>query len=285
MKSLLSLLIVICLIPSISVCQSLGKERMDRLKQSVVKILIDNQASGTGFFIAPNAILTCWHVIEPSFTTTSVQKTITKKITVEFTNGEIVDIEGISNSMLKGTETFEAQVNDYSLLITKGLPKQTVYPLILGKKEDVIEGDRIITAGYPLWLKEQFVSSGIVSTKFVDKRLIKLNNGRDTILNRHSAWLDITMSKGNSGGPVIRLGTNPLEDRVIGIATFIQNPFILQANDMLDKATNSGWDIRSGNFSQTDANKLFSLSAVYASYGISGYVSIDHFNSFLNRNK
>lgn len=84
-------------------------------------------------------------------------------------------------------------------------------------------------------------------------------------------------------GPVIKLGNSSDEDYVIGIATFIQNPFHKEALQSYENAKNSGWDIRSGNFSQTDANKLSAKSSLYSSYGISGCVDIDHFLGFTRK--
>jgi serine protease Do len=47
------------------------------------------------------------------------------------------------------------------------------------------------------------------------------------------AWLDLTLNKGNYGGPVIKIGRTPDENRVIGIATFILNPFAQYAEAVI----------------------------------------------------
>jgi hypothetical protein len=49
MKKIIYLFLI--LIPYLTFSQSLGKERVERLNKSVVRILIDTIPSGTGFFV------------------------------------------------------------------------------------------------------------------------------------------------------------------------------------------------------------------------------------------
>ena len=277
------ILVFIFMLPLISFSQPLGQSRMDRLKQSVVRIVIDGEAVGTGFFVSLDGlVLTNWHVIQSSLKIDSVSISISKKISVELASGEVVDVKGFVNAIFN--EGFlEANLYDYCIMTLVAMPKQKILPLNLSSFNNISEGDLVITCGYPFGMKQQFISSGMLSTKFTEPISIKLNSGKDTIFNRSAAWLDLTMNKGNSGGPVIKLGNTPAEDVVIGIATFIQSPFSRKAENFYRQSKESGWDIRSGNFSQTDANQLFALSTVYSSYGISGCVDISHFFSFAQK--
>ena len=79
--------------------QSLGKERVDRLKSSVVRILIDGQPSGTGFFINDEIVITCFHVAVNAIVTDSMGKFLRiKSIKGEFSNGE--NPVAFSNSLI-----------------------------------------------------------------------------------------------------------------------------------------------------------------------------------------
>jgi serine protease Do len=124
---------------------------------------------------------------------------------------------------------------------------------------------------------------GIVSTKFTDTLSAKANSG-DVKVVREGAWLDMTLNRGNSGGPIIKIGTSYVDDEVIGLATFILSPYAQAAQRAFEITKNPGVDLRfSSGFSQSDINQLFALALTNSSYGISGCVSIDYFHSFYSK--
>lgn len=198
MRKLLSLALII-LNTTIAYSQGLGQDRIDRLRRSVVRVLINGEASGTGFFVSKDgAILTNWHVIAPALKANELGISIEKKISIEFQDGETINIEGFVNPIFN-EGLFEAIAYDYCLMKIEKMPKQSFIPLNLKSMSNVNEGDFVITCGYPLGLKQQFISSGLLSTKFVQSDTLKLPL-KDTVIHKNAAWLDITMNKGNSGG-------------------------------------------------------------------------------------
>lgn len=122
------------------VSQSLGKNRVDQLKKSVVRILIDDQAVGTGFFVREDGwILTCYHVIAPAITVKkNGDNTITysfKNTYAQFDNGEKVKLGySIFNLEKKFLESLQY---DFFFLKTETEPKTKFIPLKLGKYSDL----------------------------------------------------------------------------------------------------------------------------------------------------
>lgn len=255
--------------------QSIDKQRLIHVKKSVVRILIDDKPSGTGFVVSKTGqIITCWHVIQPAISVDgATQKINLKKITAEFISGEKIELGIYTYLFNEGYK--DALVYDYCFLepsIKKNVPYEF---LKLGSFENVNEGEQVYSVGYPLGIEQQFVSTGILSTKWTDK--VKLQDG--TEINREVSWLDLTMNKGNSGGPILKIGTT--EDEVIGIATFILNPFANTSQELSNLSENLGVDIAFGGISQVKVNKLFADAVVNNSIGISGCVSINHIKSVL----
>lgn len=254
--------------------QSLSPERITKIKSSTVRITIDSSENmGTGFFVNEDGlILTCWHVA-----INAVKNSKINKIFVELKSGEILEY-GIDSRMEKFA--LKANLYDFCLLlpINKTLRK---FPfLILGDYESVPEGQEVYTCGYPLAMKTQFVSKGIISTKYVDT--IYLKSDRNKNASRHQALLDLTLNKGNSGGAIIALGDNASEDRVIGIADFIITP-IGNIGDSLISIFKPG--LGQITLSGIDPNEVYILFTKFlqsTSVGISGCVSVNHVLETLN---
>lgn len=257
---------------------SLTRERIDRLKKSVVKISIEEStATGTGFFISENgALLTCWHVITPAIVHDSLGIRF-RKIFIEMTNGSKIEV-GIPLIFFEKERLNEQAVSyDFCILVPTKKINSNFSALKLGDYNIANEGDDIYACGYPLGLPYQFVSKGILSTKFVDTVLLHKNNLPDTKVTRNSALLDLTINKGNSGGPIIRIGRTIDEDVVIGIANFNINPFGSTAELLNNELKNRDNIVLPTGISLTESMKLFSNAIIYSSNGISGCVSINHF--------
>jgi len=274
-------LLIIIFAPTFLLGQSLTKARIERLKHSVGKISIDgNPSAGTGFFITDQgAVLTCWHVIEPALMKDSAGNMVgIRKIYIEMYDGQKKELQ-IPAAFFANLNK-DAVSNDFCFL----LPPLNSFNikvefLKLGNFDDIEEGDEIYTCGYPLGLPYQFISRGTLSTKYIDSTLVYRRPGLPEVkIKRSVALLDLTLNKGNSGGPIIKLGKNLEDDEVIGIADFLLNPFgqyAEQLSERLNKET-MNLNLPSG-LSLTDAMKLFSNAIIYSSNGISGCVSINHF--------
>ena len=266
-------------IPIFCTAQSLGSERVKKLKASVVRILVDTIPSGTGFFVTADGwIATCWHVIEPAMIRDKKTNRIIdlKKISVEFTTGEKMEV-GIQTHLL--SEGYEhALGNDYCLLKGIGSTVTKFSFLKVGSYDNIEEGDVIYTAGYPLGIKQHFISSGILSTKWEEKVHLFDYLGHPTkTFIRKVAWLDLTLNRGNSGGPIIKRGKTPAEDEVIGIATFLLNPFAKDAELLANYLSNSAMGgITVGEINYTQVNALYGRAIANNSLGVSGCISINH---------
>ena len=284
------LLLFFALIPVLCNSQSLGYDRIEGLNKSIVRVLIDSIPSGTGFFVHNDGwVATCHHVIEPAYIRDSLTNQIIglKNIQIEFQNGEIVEM-GIMTYLLN--DGYKKSFSyDYSLLKVQSKPKTIYKALKIGKWSDVIDGDEIYSCGYPLGIKQRFISKGILSTKWTDS----IPLFKDTVLfekvYRDVAWLDLTMNKGNSGGAIIKIGKTPEEDTVIGIATFILNPFAKDAGALASYllSDNRKFDMIMGGISSNKINAMYANAIANNSIGVSGCISIGYVAEILqlmNRN-
>lgn len=267
------------IIPTISFSQSLGSERIERLNKSVVRILIDTIPSGTGFFVHDSGwIATCHHVIEPAYIRDNKTNQITgmKTLYAEFRNGEKVELGIMTYLLNQGYK--DAYLYDYSLLKTQTDPKTDFKTLKIGSWSNVDEGDIVYSCGYPLGIKQRFISQGILSTKWTDTLTLIRNTVSIGKFPREVAWLDLTMNKGNSGGAVIKLGETPKDDEVIGIATFILNPFANEAGQLADFLSSGQMqmDLVMGGISNNKINELYAKAIANNSIGVSGCISIDY---------
>lgn len=271
--------------------QSLGTERIEKIKKSVVRITIGgSDAAGTGFVISNSdksiLILTCWHVIETSLIQDKYANLFeNKEIFAEFINGEKIKTRISRQTLTEGKKS--AMGYDYCILLLSAKPKQEISEFKLGDFSKVQEGDEVYTCGYPLGIKQQFISKGIVSTKYIDSsNQFNYLDGRKEKIYRKVALLDMTMNRGNSGGPIIKLGATPKDDIVIGIADFI----ISSGGDALSGLEENLAKMSEFNMKMDDSTKLLSLnrtlqvltsSARNNTNGVSGCISLDHFIDYI----
>ena len=256
--------------------QTINKKRVEKVRNSVVRIIVDNSSSGTGFFVSPNGLMiTNNHVIQPAFIRDPQTNLITgvKKIMIEFNNGELLEM-GVVDSFLNDSYV-TGLVGDFILLAPNTQTNKKFDYLLLGKWADVHDGDFVYTAGFPFSVKQQIITTGLFSTKF--ENIIKVeNNGKSDFVKRKAAWLDMTLNAGNSGGPVIVMKGNQKRDRVIGIASFNLNPYAEQSKNLayLFREATKALDPKLMN-----ADKAVSLlfqSTAQNSMGISGAVNLDY---------
>lgn len=263
-------------IPIIINAQSLGIQRVNHLKNSTVKILVGGKPSGTGFVVTQLGwVVTCFHVVEPALQTKV-------KTEIQFNDGEIV--EALIPNYLLNAGLREAIGYDCMLLIPSKPKKVQFEYLNVGTFNDIEEGDQLATVGYPLVVRQPVISTGILSTKWSQFNVFTYNGKIDS-LERQVAWLDLTMNRGNSGGAIIKLGATSNEDKVIGIATFILNPYGPVADQLLNAVSSSQVDISFGGISQNAVTKLFAAAIANNSIGVSGCISIDHILSLVKKIK
>lgn len=267
--------------------QSLSPERIAKIKSSTVKVTIPNlNSSGTGFFFNKEGyIITCWHVIEPAVIVDSILKNRrNKNIYVELNSGEKIEYTIAAYFLQAGYQN--AVAYDYCILVPLKSQKRIFPFLKLGNFNLTSEGQEIYTCGYPLGIPQQFVSKGIISTKYIDSSNIIIKDYKTKILMpREQALLDLTLNRGNSGGAIVKLGETFNDDEVIGIADFIINPMGSEADQLIKKFDQSYGISLQG----VDPNFVFSkftkiLSSM--SIGVSGCVSIKYvFDGYDSANK
>jgi len=278
-------LLLLLFIPILSIGQSLSPERVAKIKECTVKIIIEGGNSiGTGFITGENgSLVSCWHVIEPAIIRDPITHNISgfKKIFIQRNTGEIEQV-GIPVDLIN-KDYRNALAYDYVLL---GLVNKRLLPykyLKLGDYTKVKEGQEVYTCGYPLGIDQQFISKGIISTKYLDTT-IAINEGGNLIkMPRSQMLVDFTLNKGNSGGAVIKIGNTIEEDEVIGIADFIINPIGGKADYLIDNLQKATGALK---LQGIDPNEMF-LGIIQvlnsSSVGISGAVSINHFLDGLGR--
>lgn len=180
------------------------KELADRLLKSVV-LVIAGKATGSGFFIAPNLVVTNSHVVS--------EAKGSKLIVV----GRGLDRPYIARLIAK-TSPRSPGDRDYAILEVKGSPIKEGLPIAAS----VVDLAQVIAAGFPGLLlnndenyraliegdlsamPDLAMSQGVI--------MAKQNRDRGLPTLAHSAFI----SGGNSGGPLVDMC-----GRVVGINTFI----------------------------------------------------------------
>jgi serine protease Do len=252
---------------------TVSEDRINHVRRSTVKILINGQEAGTGFFISNEKIATCYHVIFGDLSNNQIPKLI-----------QVIKDDSIKLDVVIPTYYFgeleRGQMYDYCLLELKDKSQtnQNQSFLILGNFKDVNEGDWVLSCGFPLNIERAFVSVGLLSTK--SKKLIgaEIMNEDTILIKAEIAWLDLTMNKGNSGGAVIALGKTTKDDRVVGIASFIISPYANQATELKNFMKTLGrTGIYYDGYRNIDMYQMFSSAIESNSIGISGCMSIDYF--------
>jgi len=169
---------------------------MESLLQATVTINSKSNGNaevGSGFFVGPNIIITCAHVVLPGNSTDGLN------LVVRFDKNEYtanllaydlsVDVAAISI----GDKNFNFQ--NY---------------LKLGNSQHLHQGEEILTVGTPLGF-ENVVGRGIVSSLPID-----YTEGKS---QKKYIFVSTNINPGNSGGPVIKMDTG----EVIGIAAAVIN--------------------------------------------------------------
>lgn len=243
------------------------QERFQRVKQSTVRILVNGRPSGTGFAVTPNLIATDFHVVQLLSPTANGQTQISyaSKIEVQLPDGRV--ISATPHPSVQGPGLLIALGKDVALL---SVPLNDLTPLKLGSFSAVSEGDPIYLAGFPLFVAQPIVATGILSTKWKMDGYLGQGGPRDV------AWLDVTMNAGNSGGPVLSFGGDASQDVVVGIANFSLNPFAKSAEDFAAIAADfPGNAIIMGVDFKRFATLIGSALASQ-SHGVGGCIAIDY---------
>ena len=199
-------------------------------------------------------------------------------------NGEIIEV-GVLNLFEQDQFAKKAVAFDYCILGPIAHLKSIVSFLKIGNFDSVREGDEIYTCGYPIGIKQQFVTRGIVSTKYVEDSNRSIFKGDTSLIPRAQALLDVTLNRGNSGGAIVKVGNSFDEDEVVGIADFIITPIGSQSEQIIELLKKSSGQLKIGG---VDPNAAFaSVFEIISSLsiGVSGCISINYLASLLVNNR
>ena len=249
------------------------KERIKRIKRATVRILADGQPSGTGFVISGAGLIgTCFHVVQyvQAAPNGQTQITVSPSIEVEFDDGS--KLPGSVHMSCQNQGFLEALSKDYCILEVKS---KSLVPLPLGTFADADEGADVYLCGFPLGINQPVVSVGMLSTKWITTG--HLDQGS----NREVAWLDVTMNRGNSGGPIVLMGEQPAGDKVVGIASFGLNPFADPAEELIEIVQTFPGNVAIMGVNFKRFATLIGAAVSSNSLGVSGCVSIDYLKSKL----
>lgn len=249
-------------------------ERIQRVKEATVQILIDNVPLGTGFFINNKGLVASnMHVIETeNLRVDSVSGKVLSIIEVKLNNGNKKEVI-VPDFFIKGQGFQIGKFYDFICLELKD--KSFTSPFLkLGNYTNLKEGDYIYTCGYPFGIEQPVFTSGMVSTKFTQYSADSLNQ-------RNVAWLDLSMNKGNSGGPIVLVKNDPLDDEVIGIASFNLNVLSQYAQQLKIIAQNRNANAILGGLDIKGFAELTAVSIEANSYGIGGLISIEYLKGVL----
>ena len=258
-------------------CQSginRATERIQRVKEATIQILIDNAPSGTGFFINNKGLIVSnMHVIETEhLRVDSSSGKILSIIEAKLNNGNKKEVI-VSDFFIKGQGYQIGKFYDFICLELKD--KSFISPFLrIGNYTSLNEGDYIYTCGYPFGIEQPVVTSGMVSTKFIQY-------SADSINHRNVAWLDLSMNKGNSGGAIILVKNDPINDEVIGIASFNLNVLSQYAQQLKIIAQNRNANAILGGLDIKGFAELTAVSIGANSYGIGGLISIEYLKELL----
>jgi len=220
------ILFFILLCPLFTFSQSLSPGRVAKIKSVTVHVSIEgSRETGTAFFIsASGELLTCWHVIEPALHRDSLGNLVSIS-PIYIQSAEVAKTQVSIPAVFYKQLYISARSNDYCLLSpVKPFTKPVIF-FNPGNLNKVPEGQEVYTCGYPNSMPQPFISKGILSTKYIDSSTYVLKNGIQKKINREVALLDLTLNKGNAGGPIIALGATINDDEVIGIADLLVTPF------------------------------------------------------------
>lgn len=269
-RALAIIVAILSLLPSdIAVAQPRDgmRQRVQRVKDSTARILINGIPPGTGFAVARNLVATNFHVVQQLSAGPGGQTQVAYATGIQVQTADGRVLQAAPHPSVMGGNLATAIGKDVALLTVRA---NDLKPLTLARFADVAEGDRVYLAGYPFGIAQVVVAAGILSTKWSAPGYLGQGGARDV------AWLDVTMNRGNSGGPVVLLAGDPTKDAVIGIANFSLNPFGQRAEEFASVAANFPGNAILIGVDFKKFSVLIGEALTSQSHGVGGCVAIDY---------
>lgn len=185
----IALLIISIIFPEMTVAQNANLV-LDTSRNNTVKIIAsDLNSVGTGFFLDPTHVVTCFHVIaiiqvDPN--KTEVRFNIARNINVTLNDDETIPATLVS---IPSQNDALPLSNDFAILKLSREPKTTHGGLTLYKEKAFPSvGTEIIFSGYPLGAPTMLTHKGYISGIDDDQSII---------------CIQASVNKGNSGGALL----------------------------------------------------------------------------------
>jgi S1-C subfamily serine protease len=266
----------------------LSPDRIEKIKHSTVRISSRSGNIGTGFIINERCqILTCFHVIEPYLndTTQSYISDSAMSLVVTFYNWRSFALKKFVISF-RNYSIDSMRKYDFAILEPIAIPPIKFEYIKLGSWNDAVEGQAIYTCGFPLAMREPFIVTGMLSRKVDQVSSYNPGDSKPIIeTHLHYAYLDLNLSHGNSGSPIVAMSDSPEDDRVIGIADFIENATNDNVNRIVKKYSKEpiGKDTMINDIKIKTAIVSLAFGVVNTANGITGCYSIEYANKLLKR--
>jgi serine protease Do len=224
MKKLIAPLILTCLLAIISACSSIAKSEIGEKSNSSVVQLVSKEpstiksilnssrnatvhiqslvgedasgrqitSSGTGFFIAPETIVTCFHVISSASDNGVVN--INKNIKILTSDDEELDAVVISIPTQQDPRPF---VYDFAVLRLTSKPGKPINEWLNIESSEIIPslGDDVVLSGFPLGTSMMATEKGTMAGFFKQERDPVTETNEDAVI-----CIQAPISEGNSGG-------------------------------------------------------------------------------------
>lgn len=211
---------------SFIICLLLGGDAMAKTndalliesRNNTVKIVaLEINSVGTGFFLDPLHVITCFHVISSikAVSPTEVQWQIPKTINVILSNGESIPATCVS---IPTQQDISPLNGDFAILKLSRKPTLAALGLPLYKAKQILEvGADIVFSGYPLGAPTMLTHKGAVSGVTIDQNII---------------CIQAPINKGNSGGALLNIN-----GEVIGIISNREEGISQGLNGVAQKLT------------------------------------------------
>ncbi len=228
---------------------------------------MDGKVVGTGFAVGTDLVATNFHVVQQASATANGQTQIGFAALIEVQLQDGQKLPASPHHSVMGKNLQEAIGKDVVILT---VTNKILSPLKLGRFADINEGDALYLAGFPLGVKQPIVTRGTLSTKWKTSGYLGQGGERDV------AWLDVSMTKGNSGGPVVLVSDEPERDVVIGIANFSLNPFAQSAEELARIAAEFPGNVVIMGVDFKKFAVVVGAALASQSHGVGGCVAIDY---------
>jgi S1-C subfamily serine protease len=232
-------------------------------RDSCVQVIAAD-SRGTGFFISPDRVATCFHVVAAlKVNGTDVQWTLHPDLKIKTSKGEVIDAVCVSDPNRFGPAPLHF---DFAILKLKSKPKDAPVVLKLSDPAAKLDiGTDVIFSGYPLATPAMVTHKGMVSGIDQTGSII---------------CIQAPINKGNSGGALLGPGGDVcgiIDMREGGISKGLQD-----LSHYIDDAKKRGSVAIMGVDPLAVFNEMIGTLDTYISTGIGYAVSTRHLRDYIS---